>query len=329
MLALWIALLVALGAGSAVAGGSFTSNFTVPGTQSQDANDLLAKRMPAPGGANGDIVFAAPHGRKLTAAQDAAIRRALASVSAVESVAAVSDPFALGGVSRDGRIAFAEVTLRVPSGRVTAAERRALAAATGSARSAGLAVAMNGDLVTSSTSDSTEALGVLIALIVLLVTFGSITAAGMPLRTAGVGVGAGALGILGLSAVTALDASAMSIAVMLGLAVGIDYALFIISRHRAQAQHGMEMADSVAHAVGTAGGAVVFAGSTVVVALLGLAVTGVPFLALMGACAAGTIVVSVAVALTLVPALLGFAGRRGRTRRTASGGRSAHGGSRS
>jgi RND superfamily putative drug exporter len=198
----------------------------------------------------------------------------------------------------------------VPGARVTAAERGAVAAATRAARATGLTVAMNGDLVSSSSTDSTEGIGVLVALIVLMITFGSVTAAGMPLLTAGIGVGAGALGIVALSALTALDSSAMSIAVMLGLAVGIDYALFIISRHRAQAQRGMELGDSVAHAVGTAGGAVVFAGSTVVVALLGLAVTGVPFLALMGACAAGTILIAVAVALTLVPALLGFAGRR-------------------
>jgi putative drug exporter of the RND superfamily len=136
------------------------------------------------------------------------------------------------------------------------------------------------------------------------------TAAGMPLLTAAIGVGIGLAGIVGLSALTELSSVVTSLASMLGLAVGIDYALFIISRYRAQAHEGMELEESAGRTVGTAGSAVVFAGATVIIALVALAVTGVPFLTAMGLTAAGTVAIAVLVALTLVPALLGFAGRR-------------------
>ncbi len=155
-----------------------------------------------------------------------------------------------------------------------------------------------------------EVLGAIVALLVLTVTFGSLLAAGLPLLTALLGVGVGMLGIELASGFTHLTSTSTTLAAMLGLAVGIDYSLFILSRHRAQVREGMGISESIALAVGTAGSAVVFAGSTVIIALAALSVTGVPFLAQMGIAAAGSIAVAVLLSLTLVPALLAFGGQR-------------------
>ncbi|HEY6890190.1 MAG TPA: MMPL family transporter, partial [Solirubrobacter sp.] len=155
-----------------------------------------------------------------------------------------------------------------------------------------------------------EGIGIAIALVVLLITFGSLVTAGMPLLTSVFGVGIGLTGIVALSAVADLSSAVVSLAAMLGLAVGIDYALFIISRYRALAQRGMSREAAAGQAVGTAGTAVVFAGLTVIIALAALLVTGVPFMTAMGLAAAGTVAIAVLIAITLVPALLGFAGPR-------------------
>ena len=147
-------------------------------------------------------------------------------------------------------------------------------------------------------------------MLVLAVTFGSLLAAGLPLLTALFGVGVGMLGIQLASGLTDLTSTATTLAAMLGLAVGIDYALFILSRHRTQVRDGMRIEESIALATGTAGSAVVFAGSTVMIALVALLMTGTPFLAQMGIAAAGAIAIAVLASLTLVPALLGFGGTR-------------------
>ena len=149
-----------------------------------------------------------------------------------------------------------------------------------------------------------------VAMLVLAITFGSLLAAGLPLLTALLGVGVGMLGIQLASGLTALTSTATTLAAMLGLAVGIDYALFILSRHRTQVRDGMAIGDSIALAVGTAGSAVVFAGATVMIALVALVMTGTPFLAQMGVAAAGAIAIAVVAALTLVPALLAAGGAR-------------------
>ena len=156
----------------------------------------------------------------------------------------------------------------------------------------------------------TEGIGVLVASIVLVVTFGSLVAAGMTMLNALIGVGVGMAGLFALSGAVELTSTAPILALMLGLAVGIDYSLFITSRHRQQLRRGLDPEEAVARAVGTAGSAVVFAGATVVIALAGLAVVGIPFLTVMGLAAAGTVAVAVLVAITLLPALLGFAGQR-------------------
>lgn len=309
--AFWVLLLVGLGIGMSIANATFTSSFSIPGSPSQKANDLLAERLPAAGGGSGRMVFAAPAGKELTAEQRTAIRATLADVSKGKDVAAASDPFTTKAVSKDGRIAFSQITFKVPSGDITKSDQEAVNEAGAAATAAGVQVATSGDAAEQGESaGAAEAIGIVIAFLILTITFGSLLAAGMPLVTALVGVGVGMTGVSVIAAFTELSSSVTALATMLGLAVGIDYALFILSRHRRQAQEGMDLNASIAHAAGTAGSAVVFAGSTVVIALVALAVTGVPFLTAMGLAAAGTVAVAVLINLTLVPALLAFAGPR-------------------
>ncbi|SUD48939.1 Membrane transport protein mmpL8 [Nocardia otitidiscaviarum] len=153
-----------------------------------------------------------------------------------------------------------------------------------------------------------EVLGIIAAFVVLLITFGAVVAAGLPIVTALVGVGIGLAGILGVAAFVDVPSAATSLALMLGLSCGIDYALFILSRHRHHIVLGMTTAESIPLAVGTAGSSVVCAAVTVIIALCGLTVAGIPFLTVMGLTATGAVLVAMLVALTLLPALLAFAG---------------------
>jgi RND superfamily putative drug exporter len=202
---------------------------------------------------------------------------------------------------------------KLKPGTVHALSRAAHAAAAGSP----VAVHLGGDVFTTTSVHPgiTEGLGVVLALLVLVLTFGSVVAAGMPVVTAVTGVGVTMAGILTAAALTDINGSTPTMALMIGLAVGIDYGLLIVSRHRAHLSRGMDVAESVSQAVATAGSAVIFAGSTVVIALCGLVVARIPFLTVMGVAGAAAVAMAVAVALTAVPALLTLAGERLRPRR--------------
>lgn len=311
VLAIWLVLFGAMAVGAATLSGPTDDTFSIPGTESQQAVDLLQERLPQANGASGRIVFAAPSGERLTGAERAAVERAIADVGRAPGVLAASDPFEDGLVSRDGRIALAQVTFADSAQELEDGPRERVQEAAQSARAAGVQVELGGDAVVQEQSAGVgEVLGFGVAALVLAVTFGSLVAAGLPLLTALIGVGIGLLGITTLTGFVELSSTVPTLALMLGLAVGIDYALFIISRHRTQLFEGMEPEASAARAVGTAGSAVVFAGATVVIALAALTVVGIPFLTAMGLAAAATIVVAVLIAITLVPALLGFAGPR-------------------
>lgn len=311
VLAIWLVLFGAMAVGAATLSGPTDDTFSIPGTESQQAVDLLQKRLPQANGASGRIVFAAPSGERLVGAERAAVERAIAEVGRAPGVLAASDPFTGGLVSRDGRIALAQVTFADSAQELEDGPRERVQEAAQTARAAGVQVEFGGDAVVQEQSAGVgEVLGFGVAALVLAITFGSLVAAGLPLLTALIGVGIGLLGITTLTGFVELSSTVPTLALMLGLAVGIDYALFIISRHRTQLFEGMEPEESAARAVGTAGSAVVFAGATVVIALAALTVVGIPFLTAMGLAAAATIVVAVLIAITLVPALLGFAGPR-------------------
>ena len=215
-------------------------------------------------------------------------------------------------VSEDGSAAVVAVMFDQPQFAVDQATRDAVMAAFRATPMEGVSVAFSSSIATGipKIMGPTEAVGLVIAGVVLLVMLGTLVAAGLPILTALIGVGIGVLGALSLSGVVEMVSVTPVLGVMLGLAVGIDYALFIVNRHRRQLKDGYEVADSIALANGTSGNAVVFAGSTVIIALLALNVTGIPFLGLMGTVGAGCVAIAVLVAITLTPALLSLAGTR-------------------
>ena len=307
----WIALLGVVVVCAAAFKGQTSDKFVVPGTESQQAQDLLEQKFPAASGASARVVFAAPAGEQLTDPDNrAAVRASIAQATRAAEVSAVTDPFETKALSADGRIGFADVIYPVPADEIEEASRDELEAVADPARAAGLQVDFGGRIVTEHAEAGSEGAGMMIGYVVLAITLGSLLAAGLPLLTAIIGVSVGIVGLTALSGVVDLSETAPTLATMLGLAVGIDYALFIISRHRQNLGDGMALRDAAAQATATAGSAVVFAGATVIIALAGLAVVGIPFLTVMGLAAAGTVAIAVLIALTLVPALLGFAGAR-------------------
>ncbi|MEU0355657.1 MMPL family transporter [Streptomyces cyaneofuscatus] len=312
---IWVALLALAGFGAASASTAASSSFSIPGTEAQRAFDLLEQRFPGSNadGATARVVFKAPEGEKVTDAENkgeiTGIVKELRSGS--DQVAGVADPFEARAVSEDGSTAYISVSYKVNSMELTDETRDALEGAGKDARSSGMKVEIGGDaLQVMPHTGTAEIIGVAIAAVVLVITFGSLIAAGLPLVTALVGVGIGVSTITALASVMDLGSTTSILAMMIGLAVGIDYALFIVSRYRAELAEGREREEAAGRAVGTAGSAVVFAGLTVVIALAGLAVVNIPMLTKMGLAAAGTVSIAVLIALTLVPAALGFAGKR-------------------
>ncbi|MFI2610450.1 MMPL family transporter [Kitasatospora sp. NPDC018619] len=313
---LWVAVLAAVGVLAAKAPAAPDDGFAMPGTEAQKAFDLMNERFPGghADGASARLVFVAPSGQKITAAPNQqAVQRTVDEVAGSEQVTAAVDPFKMqGAVSTDGTTAYATVTYSAKAGEVSKAATDTLEQAAQHGRDAGLKVEIGGTALMAKpeAGGSSEAIGMALSAVVLVITFGSLLAAGLPLLTAVIGVGLGMALITALGSTLGLSTTTGTLAMMLGLAVGIDYAVFIVSRYRAELAEGRTPQEAAGRAVGTAGSAVVFAGLTVVIALAGLSVVGIPILAKMGLAAAGTVVIAVLVALTLVPALLGFLGRK-------------------
>jgi RND superfamily putative drug exporter len=304
--------------------GPVNTRATMPGIESQQAFDLISERFPgaAADSASATIVFVAPHGQALTSVENAkAVDAALESLSDGPQVARVVPPSSGGSISADGSTGFASVAYGVPSTEVTEESRAALTGAVEQARRDGLTAEMSGSALKTGTRMSVMELGgVAIAAVVLMMTFGSMVAAGLPLLTAIIGVAVSFLGVWAVAGPLEMAITSGILALMLGLAVGIDYAMFVVSRFREERHSDDDAEQAAARAVATAGSAVTFAGTTVVIALAGLSVVGIPSLAKMGLAAAGAVVVAVLVALTLVPALLGFAPDRVLTRAQRRGG---------
>lgn len=310
----WLALLVLTGIASAALSEEATESFEIPGTESQQAMDLLNERFPgmSADGATGRVVFAAPEGETLTEPDNGtAVAVVVAELQTAPGLATATDPFEAGTVSQDGTVAYSEVTYEVQL--LNATQREALFAAVDAGRDAGIAVEVGGDIAFSEEElegGSSELIGLAIAAVVLVITFGSFVAAGMPLLNAIIGVG------VTMSAITIatrfLDISENStiLALMLGIALAIDYSLFIASRYRHDLAAGHDGEEAAGRAIGTAGNAVVFAGLTVIIALAGLWVVGIPILTEMGFAAAFAVAMAVLVALTMLPALFGLAKRR-------------------
>ncbi|MED7950191.1 MMPL family transporter [Streptomyces sp. BE303] len=311
VLAVWLALLIAVGGAAGAFAGKTSDEFKVPGTEAQATLDRITDTFPEQGHGSAQVVFATDGAGGVAAPDTArAVGEAVGRIADVPGVSAAPDPYATGALSPDGRVALALVSFDRELGDITDQQRDAVREAAEPARAAGLTVAFGGDAYNRMAQvEGGEAVGLAVAGLVLVMTLGSLVAAGLPLVTALVGVGVALAGLLTLAGSFEIISTAPVLALMVGLAVGIDYALFIVSRHRRHLAEGLEPDEAAARANATAGSAVVFAGLTVVVALAGLAVAGVPFLTVMGLAASGAVVVAVLVAITLLPALLGFAGR--------------------
>ncbi|QNG38799.1 MMPL family transporter [Geodermatophilaceae bacterium NBWT11] len=316
VLALWLVVLALGGIGAVTLSGPTSDTFTISGQESSDALAVIERDFgsAAGSGASAQVVVQAPDGQTLTTGENAATVTTLVdSLGGLTGVTSATNPLDAANptVNADQTTGYSTVTYSTAPEDVTPEQKDQLLDAVDTARDAGLTVEIDGTAYSAEPHTPIgEVVGVVLALVVLTFTFGSLLVAGMNLVTALVGVGVGVVGITIASGFTDLSSTTSVLAIMLGLAVGIDYALFIITRFRQELRRTGDVATSVATAVGTAGSAVVVAGLTVVIALAGLSVVGISFLTEMGLGAAFTIVVAVLVSLTLVPAVLGFLGRR-------------------
>jgi putative drug exporter of the RND superfamily len=295
-------------------GGEFSEEFGIPGTESYAAQELLEDRFPEQSGGSARVVFHAAEGQLDDPEAAAAVGATLESIGALPTVAVVGDPLEGrgGAVSADGTIGFADVRYSLPIGELGSDAVDELEEAVVVGRDLGLQVELSGELPSYYQSPhiggAELAFKVGAALLIMLLAFGSIIATGLPLGLALFGLAAGAGLIRLLAAVVDVPSSSLLLGVMLGLGAGIDYALFIVTRHRQNLADGTGVIDSIGRANATAGQAVIFAGGTVIIAIGGLVVAGIPAATIMGASAAIVVAIMVLASVTLLPALLGFAG---------------------
>lgn len=322
----WIVVLIVAGGGAALFGQGTDNSFSIPGTESEEGLQQLSHTFPQVSGTSAQIiVVAAPGAGVGDDPYRGDIEGLVDDLEGIDGVLAVTDPFSevvSGQISDDGTAAIVRLQFEGQSTSVSPESKRSLQDATDAFAAElpdGAQAVLGGDLFANSVPGLTitEAVGLIIALLVLLVTFRSFVMAGLPLLTAIIGVGLSMALILVATVFTSISATTPLLALMLGLAVGIDYALFIAARHQDQVRAGVDPEESAARATGTAGSAVVFAGVTVLIALIGLSFANIPFLTTMGIAAALAVAIAVLVAVTLTPALLGLVKRR------AAGGRRA------
>jgi RND superfamily putative drug exporter len=322
---LWIVALVGLNAASQSLGDGFSQKFSLPASDSQQAMELLGDLGQ---GNQGDIVFKADAGLADPAAR-ARLDTLVATVKAVPGVRGVDSPFdptplAAGRASADGRIGF--LTVNVGEGfplpqELTDGVDRAVEAA----RGPGLQVEVGGVFGAGGPDSRSEMIGIAAAFVILLIAFGSVLAMGLPLLTALFGLGVGIAGVGLISHLMSVPQFSTQLASMIGIGVGIDYALFIVTRYRQGLAEGLEPEAAVVRAIDTAGRAVLFAGTTVVISLGGMLLMGIEFVSGLGLSAAAVVAVTMATSLTLLPAVLGFTGRRIDTLSIPGLGRGAHG----
>src|SRR6476469_4761560 len=317
VLVLWVAIAVGVTLTVKQVGANTDNNISLPGTGSQAATDLLQSGFPPQQNGSNPIIFHIRGAGKVTDKDNKqAITDSYKAIKKIKFVHSATSPFAQGAgaqISKDKKTAFISVLLNVSSNELTEQQAQRVLDAAKPGTQAGMEVVGGGSIgstLSPNDTSTSDVIGILAAMIILTFTFGTLVAMGMPIGTAILGLTT-ALGLIGLMGhlVSVPDIST-TIATMIGLAVGIDYALFLVTRHRGQLREGMEFHESIALAVGTAGTAVVFAGCTVVVALLSLFVAGIPLVAALGYTAAVAVGTAVLAAITLLPALMALAGRR-------------------
>jgi RND superfamily putative drug exporter len=308
----WVLVAATLITLASTIGGTLLDDMVAPGSQSERAMKLLDERFPQAADGSALVVFAVDQGDRL-ARHRPAIDAALARMARVGHVVAVADPFQAGSVSLDGRIGFAETSFDLPASNLGPGPFKALAAAIEPARAAGVTAELGGDAAfinADSQTSGTEAVGMLAALVVLVVAFGTVVAALVPIGLALVAVTVGVGGTMLIANAMNVSTAAPTVAAMIGLGVGIDYALFIVARYRENRGRGQDNAAALVSAMGSSGSAVVLAGGTVVVAMAALALTRLDVLTTIGLATSLVVLVAVAAATTLLPALLSLLGDR-------------------
>ena len=311
VLGLWLVAAIAVVSLQGQFGGRFENSFRVPGVESQRAADVLKDKFPSQSGKSARIVFHTTDGRVDDADREGAIEAARSTLSTGHDVAAVTDPFGpqSAAVSADGHTAYVDVAYTVDKFTETHLDDATAAASV--SRAAGVQTDFTGELAQVAKDDpSSELIGVAVAIIVLLIAFGSVVAMGLPIVTALMGVFVGAASVGLLTVVMDVPDFSLILCMMVGLGVGIDYALFVVTRHRQNLHDGMTVADAAGTANATAGLSVLFAGSTVVIAILGLFLAGLPAISAMGAAIAVVVIASMIAAVTLLPGLLGLVGTK-------------------
>ena len=314
MIGVWVLLGVVVFGAVATFGSQTNNDLSLPGTGSQSAKDLLQEKFPPQQNGANPIVFDVSQGRLTDQANKQAINESVKAIKQQPHVYSVTNPLSSAGqtaglLSKDKQTAFAPVLMDVSSGDLTTELAQNVMDATAPATEAGITTAAAGSIGTTLSDESSEVseiVGIIAAMVILSFVLGSLVAMGLPIITAVVGLGI-ALSVIGLVGhVVAIPSSGPTLATMIGLGVGIDYALFLITRHQEQLRAGMAMQDSIANAVATSGSAIVFAGTTVVIALLSLGVAGIPLVSALGLASAIGVVAAVFGAITLLPAFLGL-----------------------
>ncbi len=314
VLGTWVVLLAVLVALSKSVGSNTSNNLSLPGTDSQGAANLLADRFPPQQNGSNPLVFHTLTGKVTDANAKQAIEASYQRVKKLPHVALAVDPFSQRGasqISKDKQTAFIPVLLDVGGDELTQEVAESVLDAGNPARRAGMQVAVGGSVgseLSEPATESSEVVGLIAAMIILAFTFGTLVAMGLPIISAVLGLAAGLSLIVLLGHVVTVPAIAPTLATMIGLGVGIDYALFLVSRHRTNRRQGMELNESIAMAVATSGSAIVFAGTTVVIALLTLLVAGIPLVTALGYSSAVAVVTAVLAAITLLPAVLSLVG---------------------
>ena len=311
VLAFWAILALGLFGVSRMAGGELSDRFSIPGAESQKALDLMVDEFPEMAGVTAQVVFHTEDGTFDDARNADLLADTMAEVRALPAIAEAPNPLDIGAVSADRTIAMAYVQYEVQGIDLPAGAYEDLQDVLEDARADGVQIELGGELVRYVERPETgpaEMIGIGAAVVILLLAFGSVIAGGMPIGLAIFGLATGFSAIMIAAVFTDVSTMAPILASMVGLGVGIDYALFIITRHRQHLAEGMTVEEAAARANATAGQAVVFAGGTVVIAICGLAFVGIPFIATMGYAAAIVVAVMVIASVTLLPALLGFAG---------------------
>ncbi len=312
-LAIWIGAVVAIFVGGGVLGGELTDDFNIPDAESQRAYDVLAERFPSASGTSANIVFHATRGTLADDASATVVNETLASIAEQSHVLQVSNPLETPGtLSADGSIGFAQVVYDLPADELGVEPYEPLEAAVVAARTPGMQIEIGGEYASwAAPTDpgTSELVGLLAAMVILLLAFGSLVAMALPIGTAVIGLATGLGLVLVVASFANVPEFSTTLATMIGLGVGIDYALFLVTRYRQNLQAGMEPLHAIGVATATAGQAVVFAGAIVVVAILGLWISGIAFVGMMATATAIVVAVAVIGAVTLLPALLGFAGR--------------------